>query len=251
MVPALAAGTLFLLLLCTSGGTSRGQDQHIWTAIEKTGALPVEACLEGQFLLSQSEAPLYSERLARCLVSEKTPGTISGKEPDKLVLQGGFREKLTLSWQPLPETDPGWYETWAGIAGSSPLPPNGGGNQGMLGLRMDVPGRGNVENLRMRLEENIGEGRIFSTYIARLPAAVTSNDLNQLALYLASELGARVVEGMTQEGLVSLSGWRSGLGPGCVTANGSCINLQMVLRVRPSRGDTLVYVGLPLMAGTY
>lgn len=246
LAPAILAGALLLLAFSPVGeGRHLGQDEEVWWALSRLGAEPVGTSLEGQFLLTAGEKEYF---LADGLFARLLPGGLLRAAGDgELVWEGQGGAVLRLDWHPLagpaPLDEKGWFP-----ASGRALAPEA---STFLVLRLDRPGRGDPARLARELAGWEGRGRIYQTYVARLPGEAQGPVLERKARRLIALLGGRTREGLRQDNLASFSGYSPRLGPGRRTIAGTLLNVQVALRPQPGAGSTLVYVGVPLLPGSY
>jgi hypothetical protein len=231
---AILAGAFILLAASPLGRVSApAGDELVWWALEQIGARPQATELEVQLLLTPEAGgdpeavlgPRWGE------ARESGPKEGDGSHPT-----GQWR----LTRRPLP--DPAGKRSLP----SSPVE----GNRELLILRYHQAGRA---SLQPQAGEWMGreEARVYRLYRARIPGVPPGLVLALKARRLAALLGGRVLEGLHQPGLVSLSGYSPLLGPGRQELGGRELNFQLALRVSREGDCTWVVVGLPLIPGSF
>jgi len=226
---AFLAGAFVLLALSPAGeGIRRTGDELVWWALEQAGAVPLRAELEAQFLFRRGAGQSF-EALARAL------GASGAGEP-----AGADRATGWQVWRrPL-------------VSGEPPGPsPEQGGEQGLLVLRWSEEGRARPQDQERLLAAWSAQGRIYRLYRAQIGAPLEGASLGWRARRLVRLLGGRGVESLSQPGLVVISGYSPFLGPGRREATGRELNFQVALRVNRTEGRTLVFVGVPLLVGSF
>lgn len=246
LAPAILAGVLLLLALSPVGaGRQLDQDEEVWWALRQLGAEPVGTSLEGQFLLAAGEEQGF---LSGDLVLRLLPGaTLRTAAAGERVWGGPDGSVLSLSWQAhrglaLPGA-PADLRTGQERLAAGPTT--------LLILRLDQLGQGNPSRLARELAAWADRGPIYQTYVARLTSSPPGPALEREARRLIGLLGGRTREGLRQGNWASFSGYSPRLGPGRRTVAGTLLNVQVALRTEKGHHATLVYVGVPLLPGSY
>ncbi|MCR4440681.1 MAG: YwmB family TATA-box binding protein [Peptococcaceae bacterium] len=102
-----------------------------------------------------------------------------------------------------------------------------------------------------QLLKKVGFGKPLGvTFTGKLPRAVTQDERQALAQFLASGVSARFVEGVLQEDLTSLS-YYTRQGAEYLEAGGRRINLNIAVRTDGKNDAACLYVGSPLIYQDY
>jgi hypothetical protein len=91
---------------------------------------------------------------------------------------------------------------------------------------------------------------ITVTLVGSFKGRLEPSDMQSICSSLFGCLRARVVEGLHEGGLMSISGYSPALGKGIVSG-GRPVNLQVALRYNSYKGRTYIWVGTPIISIEY
>lgn len=104
--------------------------------------------------------------------------------------------------------------------------------------------------LRRFFDEMSMEVRISKTFVGTFEGELAQRQRDSICTNLFRSAHAKVVEGMTQDGLVSKSGY-SYLLAESVLSESSPINIQVAMRYNVYEGKTYLWVGTPIISLEY
>ncbi len=104
--------------------------------------------------------------------------------------------------------------------------------------------------LRRFFNEMSMEVQISKTLVGTFEGELDQRQRDSICTNLFRNAGAKVVEGMTQDGLVSKSGYSSLIAES-VLSESSPINIQMAMRYNAYEGRTYLWVGTPIISLEY
>ncbi len=119
---------------------------------------------------------------------------------------------------------------------------------------VDGTHKGNSRAVRDSLEEFFGtvgvNATITVTLVGSFEGQLEPGHMRSICKGVLEYLEARAIEGLYQEGLMSISGYSPALGKGIVSG-GRPINIQVALRYNSYKGRTYIWVGTPIINVEY
>lgn len=108
-----------------------------------------------------------------------------------------------------------------------------------------------VKDLLKGFFETVGvNSTITMTLSGSFKGELEPGEMRGICSEILKYLGAVEVEGLYQEGLVSVSGYAPVLGKGIVSGSRQ-VNVQVALRYSPYKGRTYVWIGTPIISIEY
>jgi len=91
---------------------------------------------------------------------------------------------------------------------------------------------------------------ITATMVGSFEGKLEAGGMQSICSGILRYLGAKEIEGLYQEGMVSISGYSPALGEGIISG-GRPVNVQVALRYNSNKGRTYMWVGTPMIGIEY